>query len=171
MDMNGCMNLLAALLLLLAPLAGHSHVQEHKGGESLQVRVTWVYDGDTIQVVLPGGQKERLRLLGIDAPEHHQAWSARSRERLRALTLGKTVSARLVERDLYGRWLATLFLPTGGEVNLMLVQEGLAWHYRHYFPDSRYARAQKDAQRGRLGLWRDPAPTPPWIWRRNHPRS
>jgi len=76
-----------------------------------------------------------------------------------------------VERDAYGRWLATLLLPSGEDLNLLLIREGLAWHYRHFYPDPRYAQAQKNAQKQRLGLWHDPAPVPPWEWRRKHPRS
>ena len=49
----------------------------------------------------------------------------------------------------------------------------MAWHYKRYDKDQRladrrlYAEAQKAASLKGIGLWSDPAPVPPWDFRRN----
>jgi endonuclease YncB( thermonuclease family) len=48
----------------------------------------------------------------------------------------------------------------------------MAWWYRAYakeqIPEHRaqYQAAEMDAQRQRIGLWRDSGPVPPWEWRK-----
>ena len=49
---------------------------------------------------------------------------------------------------------------------------GLAWRYRKYAneqpPQDRgqYEFPEQEARARRVGLWSDPAPVPPWEWRR-----
>jgi len=48
----------------------------------------------------------------------------------------------------------------------------MAWFYRQYAKDLRpedakaYERAEGAAKEEHAGLWRDPSPTPPWLFRR-----
>jgi micrococcal nuclease len=81
-----------------------------------------VPDGDTL--VLSNG--ERVRLLGLDAPEMGEALSGEARDRLLELTLGKEVDLETCsQKDHYGRILA--LVRTGGvNVNMVLLEEGLA---------------------------------------------
>lgn len=81
-----------------------------------------VIDGDTLE--LPGG--DRVRLLGIDAPEKGEPFSDQATGRLKALTAsGPLVLVSCQERDIYGRVLATVL---SGEINInrVLLQEGMA---------------------------------------------
>jgi endonuclease YncB( thermonuclease family) len=62
--------------------------------------------------------------------------------------------------------------PQGRDpVNLEQVETGLAWHYKKYQWEQssaervKYADAERDARRLKLGLWRDPDPMPPWEYR------
>ena len=56
-------------------------------------RVVSVTDGDTIDVALaPQGLVQAVRLEGIDAPEHDQAFGAQSTQHLSELVSGKTVT-------------------------------------------------------------------------------
>jgi endonuclease YncB( thermonuclease family) len=94
-----------------------------------------VVDGDTL-VVRIGGDRERLRLLGIDAPEatdpeqppecYGPEATARMAELLEpgaAIKLERDVEAR----DRFGRLLAYVFRRSDGLfVNLELVEEGFA---------------------------------------------
>ncbi|UCG38453.1 MAG: thermonuclease family protein [bacterium] len=91
-------------------------------GTLMQVRVDRVLDGDT--VVIEGG--ERVRLLGIDAPEKGEPFSELALKRLREMTSGRIVELDVCgERDPYGRMLA--LIRVGGEnVNSALLREGLA---------------------------------------------
>jgi micrococcal nuclease len=50
-------------------------------------------------------------------------------------------------------------------VNLALVAEGLAWHFKRYSDDENLAEAEIAAREERRGLWADPLPVAPWDWR------
>jgi endonuclease YncB( thermonuclease family) len=62
-------------------------------------------------------------------------------------------------------------LLDGEDVNLEQVEAGMAWHYKKYQGEQsvsdrvKYADAERDARRRKLGLWRDPDPMPPWEYR------
>lgn len=85
-------------------------------------RVTCVVDGDTIWI-----EREKIRLLDIDAPEMEGKCAAervlavRSRDRLVALLRGREVTIAREGVDRYGRTLARL-----DDVGAQLVREGLA---------------------------------------------
>ena len=41
-----------------------------------------------------------------------------------------------------------------------------AWWYRKYAPkDKELAKAEATARKAKRGLWADPNPIPPWVWR------
>ena len=124
------------------------------GGARAEVR--GVTDGDTIDVRV-GAADETVRLIGINAPEAGECFSAEAAAALADLVEGRSV--RLVgdesDRDQYGRLLRYVFV---GEtfVNEALVRGGFAQAYR-YEPDVARADALDAAQaeaeaRGR-GLW------------------
>ena len=43
----------------------------------------------------------------------------------------------------------------------------MAWVYRKYATDPKYFQTEKSAQDAHMGLWAQPNPTPPWVFR--HP--
>ena len=83
-------------------------------------------DGDTISV-LERGQKLKVRLACVDAPEIAQTpFGVASRNQLKALLpLGSTVSLRVQTVDRYGRSVAEVVGK--GPVNLAMVQSGQAF--------------------------------------------
>lgn len=90
-------------------------------GTQLETRVDYVIDGDT--VVISGGEK--VRLVGIDAPEKGEPFARHSKQKLDKLA-GRTVSLNLCqEKDIYGRALGVLSIK-GENVNRTLLEEGLA---------------------------------------------
>jgi micrococcal nuclease len=142
---------------------------------NLEGLVTQVADGDTLTVLDETKASYRIRLLGIDAPEGGQPYGKVARQVLRDRVIGQRVAVLARSRDRYGRLVGKVLLA-GADVNLELVREGLAWHYKHYagdqFPgDARlYAQAEGAARQARHGLWADPRAEPPWLWRRSHQR-
>ena len=125
-----------------------------------------VLDGDTIEV-LHNSHPERIRLSGIDCPEKGQAYGQRAKHAASALVFGKEVTLQTHGKDKYGRILADVFLATGTNVNHELVKEGWCWWYRKYAPgDVELERLEKEARDSKKGLWQDPAPVPPWKWRK-----
>ena len=60
----------------------------------------------------------------------------------------------------------------GRYINREMAEEGMAWYYRDYaVGEYDLDEAESNARRGRRGLWKDPAPQPPWEWRREHKKE
>ncbi|MCX5944150.1 MAG: thermonuclease family protein [Cyanobacteria bacterium] len=125
-------------------------------------------DGDTISV-LERGQKLKVRLACVDAPETAQSpYGIASRNQLKALLpLGFTVSLRVQAVDRYGRRVAEVVGK--GIVNLTMVQSGQAFVYRQYLgrcDRQAYLATERQAQAQRLGVWAVPGGiTRPWDFR------
>ncbi len=123
-------------------------------------QVAKVLDGDTI--VLKGG--ERVRLLGINAPEiegrHRdgEPGGMAAKEWLQEKLQGRNVYLEYdwQKQDHYERLLAHLYLLNGEHLNLTLVEKGLAM-VNLLPPNLRHAdamiRAQQRAERQKLGIW------------------
>jgi len=141
-------------LLLAASLIGASPDPERA---SLEARAIQVLDGDTI--VLRGG--ERVRYLGIDAPETGDPFAAEAKQLNQSLVRFRDIRLEFDERerDDYGRLLAHVYVRVDDRwvlVNLEIVRAGLA---RLLFipPNERYReeyeRALHEAVISRRGLW------------------
>lgn len=117
------------------------------------VRVARVIDGDTVD--LDSG--ERLRLIGIDAPERGACYADESAEVLATFVSGKGLRFEpgVNERDRYGRRLGYLY-DGSFFINALLVQRGAAVA-KAYPPDTLYATAltefEKSARSANRGLW------------------
>ena len=152
-----------AIGVLLATLAPNLASADWQG------RVVWVFDGDSIRVA-----REKkvitVRVAGIDAPEKGQPFANQARAFTFKLALKKTVTVREKENDRYGRTVAQIFLPDGRSLSQALVRAGLAWWYRRYSQDQTLMMLEKKAKKAGIGLWSDPDPVPPWVWKRHHKR-
>ena len=152
-----------ALWLLSGP--GHSETLFRLPGT-----VTRVVDGDTV-VVEAQGAVHRVRLAGIDAPEKNQPWGEAATRELRRMVVGRPVVVDWYKRDQWQRLIGVVRL-NGEDMNLHMVDRGMAWHFKRYTaeqaPGDRelYAAAETLARIERRGLWSDPDPIPPWEWRR-----
>jgi endonuclease YncB( thermonuclease family) len=139
--------------------------------QSMSARVVGVTDGDTITVLAPGNVQYRIRLAGIDAPEHNQAFGTRSKQNLSRLVFGKTVSLDCGKAESYGRLVCKVLLPGGEDADLDQVKAGMAWHYKQYESEQSsadrkaYAAAEDAAREAHRGLWADAHPVPPWDFR------
>ncbi|NTW35501.1 MAG: thermonuclease [Syntrophobacteraceae bacterium] len=144
-----------ALALLLCPLFASAAATEPSSGI-----VADVFDGDTI--MLSSGEK--VRYLGIDAPEVSHRSSPADCFGHEAKTLNKSLvlhkRVRLlydrVRTDGHGRLLAYVFVPDGRCVNAELVLQGcaLVFHSADGFGRfEEFLTHQKVAMRARRGLW------------------
>ncbi len=150
--------------------------------QTIKATVTHVVNGDTAWAEDANGTKLRVRLVGIDAPEvgharrqggrtPGQPWGEEARRLLAALVLREPVTVEVYGRDRRGPILGVL---RRGEtnVNLHLVQSGLAWFYRGGRNDAPAAlmreleAAEVEARRAVRGLWADANPEPPWRFRK-----
>lgn len=152
--------LTVAILGLLVLLAAKV---DRIGTRELEGRAI-VLDGDTITI-----SGERIRLIGIDAPEYDQTCTRqgeaypcgrRALEALGALAQGRVVSCSARGRDRYNRLLATC--SAGGiELNRRLVESGWAVAYGDYEVEEAAARQRK------AGLWAGDFDQPR-DWRASH---
>ena len=131
-------------------------------------KVIKVSDGDTFTLLTEGKEQYRIRLHGIDAPEHYQPYSQVSRQFLNDWVYGKDVQVQQMDVDQYGRTIGMVFIDSVN-VNEALLQAGLAWHYKKYDKNPEWAKMEDDARRNRVGLWAEDAPIAPWDFR--HPKK
>lgn len=128
-------------------------------------------DGDTITISDAQHQKHKVRLAGIDAPETHQPHGQAAKRHLSALVLNATVTVEHHKLDRYQRKVGTVFM-NGQDVNVQVIEVGLAWHYAAYAPEQTlavqrlYAQAASRAQTNGIGVWQAATPRPPWKWRK-----
>ncbi len=165
----------------------HCHNQQDAPGHDkspaeseLQGRVIAVTDGDTIKVLDANNVVHRVRLNGIDAPEKSQSFGSASRKYLESIVAGQQVLVRSIKYDRYGRILGNVWVrphdcPSCGNtlhINHAQILAGMAWWYRYYADDQsaqdrgRFESAEREAIARKWGLWADPHPIPPWVWRR-----
>ncbi|MEL1135395.1 thermonuclease family protein [Desulfitobacterium sp. THU1] len=162
------------LLALLAAIADIDWIPEKDAETTLSETISEalirgpytverVVDGDTI-ILRMDGQRERVRLIGINTPESVPnnpdrvvPYGKVSAEFTRGLLEGKEVEIELdvEERDQYDRLLAYVYL-NGEMVNKVLLREGHAT-VTTYPPNVKYVEdfmaLQKEAQSQRKGIW------------------
>ena len=125
--------------------------------------VVSVVDGDTLVVRLPGGKRDRIRVLGIDAPEMRprERCAVQATAAARRLAQGKTVALvgdrTQATRDRYRRLLAYVTLPGGSDLGRHLVATGYAKVYvlggRPFLRVGTYRAVERAARVKRFGLW------------------
>jgi|LGOV01.1.fsa_nt_gb endonuclease YncB( thermonuclease family) len=95
-------------------------------------KVSHVVDGDTIDV-LHDGDRERIRLYGIDTPERGQFYYKQAKEEVRRLVAGKTVTVEpyYLDNGNPRRTVATISID-GLNINQHLVQAGYAIVHQKY---------------------------------------
>jgi len=148
---------IASVLILLVPSIGAA---------SFSGPVVSVSDGDMIEV-LHNTHPEHVSLSGIDCPEKGQAYSDRAKQAASALVFGRDVILQTHGQDKYGRTLADVFLLDGTNINHALVKAGWCWWNRTYAPlDTELEKLEMEARNAKKGLWADPAPIPPWAYRK-----
>ncbi len=136
---------------------------------TLQGRIVQVSDGDTVTLQTETSHI-KIRLAGIDAPESKMPYGPEAQAHLAAMVLGQEVRAYVQKKDRYGRTIATVMLNTK-DVNLAMVQAGMAWHYKQYEREqtardaAAYAQTETQARSQGIGLWQVQLPIPPWEWR------
>lgn len=137
-------------LIILASLGLNGYFVISKNKE---MTVTEVHDGDTF--TLGGG--DRVRLLGIDAPELGKCGSDEAKKLLSDLVLNKTVKITDEKRDTYGRKMGlvwTIGLTRRELVNEAMLKDG--WARPNYDPSSKSEElkvAYKEAKDNALGIY------------------
>ncbi|MGH9960791.1 MAG: thermonuclease family protein [Pyrinomonadaceae bacterium] len=97
-------------------------------------------------------------------------WKYREASRPITAKIMKMVSSSS-KRYRHGRIVGKVVLE-GNDICIRQIGDGLAWHFMKYEDEQpavdrvRYSRAESAARAGRIGLWRDTHPVPPWQFRK-----
>ena len=127
--------------------------------------VIGISDGDTLTVLNESKQQIKIRLSEIDAPEKRQPFGTRSKQSLSDLCFGKQAEIIPKAIDRYKRTVAKVKCE-GVDANVEQVSRGMAWAYNQYVKDYSLFILQNVARAKKRGLWADPFPIAPWIYRR-----
>jgi endonuclease YncB( thermonuclease family) len=152
-------------LLFAVLLAMHSTLWADETG-----RIVGVIDGDTVDLLTDAKVLIRVRLSGIDAPEKKQAFGNVAKQALSSLAFNRMTLVTGEKKDRYGRLIGKIVVA-GTDVNLRMVQLGLAWHFKKYEREQAagdklsYAQAETTARAQRVGLWVDREQVSPWDFR------
>lgn len=154
--------------LALVSMALAAAAIDARPAAEIHALVTYVTDGDSlwVQPAAPTAAIE-VRLVDIDAPEICQEWGVQSRNALKAIVQGRSVTLQPVAHDHYGRTLARVIVD-GVNVNERLVQEGHAWSTRGRWDRGPLMKDERMARALRRGLHAQPGAVMPRDFRRTH---
>ncbi|PIQ91302.1 MAG: hypothetical protein COV70_04440 [Parcubacteria group bacterium CG11_big_fil_rev_8_21_14_0_20_39_22] len=155
-----------AFLLASGGYGGYKIIKatDEKAYEAALHKVERVVDGDTLIL----SDENRVRLLGVDAPERGACYYGESKEYLVDLLEGKDIRIEkgLTAKDDYGRLLRWVILPSPEKdednilVNEKILETGHALRLSYSdesVDDNRYrdilVTAEKEAKNKELGIW------------------
>lgn len=114
--------------------------------------VVHIVDGDTFDLVDETGQKIRVRMQAIDAPERGQELYQESKACLRRMVDGMTVQVVIDKIDRYGRTVGRVWLWEM-DVEREMLLAGMAWHFKKYNREKTLADAEDNARGRGVGVW------------------
>ena len=140
-------------------------------------------DGDTCKVEI-SGVSFNVRLADIDAPElsHRKAissqpFSRQSTDKINELVKGRRVILKQVSTDMYNRPIVEMIDESGRNINITMLELGLAEIYRggrtSQPKNQDYIQAEQKAKQAKLGIWSIPvsAYTSPYDYRRHNSKK
>ena len=145
-----------------------SNVERQNYISTYNAQVVRVVDGDTLHVKDAKGQRQKIRLFGIDAPELRQRDGAASGRYLGVRIGGLPVTVVVKDVDPYDRQVAMVYDEYGQSLNEEMIRLGLAWVYRSYAKNPSWNAIEAHARVSKVGLWRRKTPIPPWQFRQRH---
>jgi micrococcal nuclease len=131
---------------------------------TVQGKVIKIIDGDTFDLLLENFTTVRVRMNGIDCPEKKQPYFKNAKQALAKYIFGKNVQIISKTKDKYKRTIADVFYKNE-HINLKMVANGFAWHFKKYSSNTILAKAEINARVKKLGLWSLPSPIAPWDFR------
>lgn len=119
-----------------------------------QEKVLRIIDGDTFELL----SGEKVRLIGINAPEMNDKYGDKSKEYLVNLIQTKDVILKndsvTKDKDIYGRLLRYVYLDDE-DINKKMILDGYALAYTKYSftKIEEYKQAEQIAKKDKIGLW------------------
>ena len=119
------------------------------------IGIATVIDGDTIHI-----NNNKIRLLGIDAPEKNQTclnedknWECgkQSTFELKKIINEQNVKCQTTDIDKYKRYVAICYI-NNLNINQTMVRKGWAIAYRHY--SDAFIKDEDYARKNKVGIWK-----------------
>jgi len=152
------MNLkLLTILFLFLPL-------KEKLPKEFSAKVIGVKDGDTIEVLYKN-KPIIIRLEHIDTPEKKQAYGTKAKQFVSDKVFSKKVKIVNKGKWHWDRLIAEVYFRKEN-INKILVQNGLAMHFKKYSKDKEYDEIEKEAKNNKIGMWSLPNVIAPWDFRK-----
>jgi endonuclease YncB( thermonuclease family) len=132
---------------------------------SILYKVVGITDGDTYKL-LKDDMQIIIRSAHLNCPEKNQPFGQKAKQFVSYLCFGKYVTLRHNNKyDRNHRLIAEVILENGSNLNKLIVENGLAWHYKRFSKDEEYAELEIIARQNKIGLWIDTNPIDPDEWR------
>ena len=128
-------------------------------------KIISVKDGDSLELLDAENTIHDIRLAHVDCPEKKQAFGTRAKVFTANFCFGEEVTVVPTDKDRYGRIVGVVIVDRK-ELNLALVEEGMAWHFKKYSKEEKYTTAEEKARRKKKGLWSHRNPVAPWEYRK-----
>jgi endonuclease YncB( thermonuclease family) len=125
------------------------------GEETLSGRPLKVLGGDRLVLLGQDGNQYRIRLSGISTRPTDQFWGAAAKRYLSTLVMGRFLIVQYRRPDPDG-YVPALLLHGGADLNIRLIQAGLATHDPAGQTQAErisYAAAQQKASQSGQGFW------------------
>ncbi len=133
--------------------------------EDVFLKVEKVVDGDTFWIINQNGEREKIRLIGVDTPEARRTrnkemgyYGKEASDYSKELLTGTKIRLEydVSKRDRYKRTLAYVYLEDGTFLNAHLIAEGYATLLT-VPPNVKYVdlfrNLQREARKNEKGLW------------------
>ena len=127
--------------------------------QKASIRVVNVFDGGTIETISTTGNRQKVRLAGIQTITFPNQIKSATVKRLKALILGKTVQLITIENQL-------VLMSFGGmDIGSRLLSEGVALIEERSFQrlpmavQQQFISAEEHARQYRRGIWQQQQPT------------
>jgi len=134
-------------------------------GNVLIGKVTSVIDGNTFEMFAEDNESYKIMLFGIDSPELGQEFGEKAKKSLEKMILNRKVTVNIQGKDRWGNRLAIVLIEGTIDPRYDLLEAGLAWTAERNPIQELEVIKEKAREKGK-GLWKEPDPTPPWIYRR-----
>lgn len=137
-----------------------------------------VIDGDTFWFLADGQEtRQKVRLVGIDAPEAYQHFGSKAKANLKILLYGKKLEVKFLGTDAETGNAVVLVDVEGTDPARLQAFKGLAWLNPDDFDIcpiekiEEYDELVYEAQVSHFGLWKERNYMPPWEYREKQRRK
>ena len=80
----------------------------------------------------------------------------------------KEVKYIVTDTDRYGRSIAKVYYDDNKYLSAEIIKNGFGWQYKQYSTSTLLANLEQEARTNKRGLWVDPNPIYPSVFRKNN---